>query len=97
MTEPLKIERSQFVRDAMALAIVRCEERPILSMRETRQLIGDESAELYRLLQQATTYPAWPWEDARHRLLLIAATCIQASQQLGLDSRGDAIGKEIPF
>jgi hypothetical protein len=95
--EPRPIDESHFVADAVSVALIQLGSRPIVSLAQARQLIGDESAKLYRLLLEADGYPSWPWEQARRHLLAIAATCIQASQQLGLDHRQDAIEKEIPF
>jgi hypothetical protein len=87
-----------FVTDAMLLAGERELVDPI-------RAIDDATVRMHFLLGQLAGED-WlirskpdgaSWERYRDRLLLLAATAMQAAKQLGLDSRQDAIAKEIPF
>lgn len=89
-----------FVADALALAVQREPERPIRSLAQAEAIIRQECFDLNLLILRdgcADKPPTWPWEQGRLHLLRIAAAAIQAARQLGLDSRQDAIAKEIPF
>jgi hypothetical protein len=88
-----------FVSEAHALAQRRRDELPILTLRHARQLIENEVFDLHLLLINPFDAEAIqaPWEKARLHLLRIAATAMQAANQLGIESRQDAIAKEIPF
>lgn len=85
-----------FLIEALHLASARSEERPITSLTEARQLVGDEAAAWHKLLCQGPECLV-KHEKSRHHLLVIAATCLQAAGQLGLATRSDAISKDIAF
>jgi len=94
---------SAFVADALALALQRERERPILGLKQFREIITDESASLRQLIMDdahaslGLDAPRLRWEQARLHLLRMAAACLQAAKQLGIDTREQAIAKEIPF
>jgi hypothetical protein len=91
------MDGNHFVTDVLILAAEQSTRRPIVGIAQARQMIGDESATLHSLLAGQTKEFYLPWEQARLHLLTIAATAIQAAQQLGIDSREQAIEKEIPW
>lgn len=83
---------SAFVDEAVRLATDPTTQ-PITSVDQAYHLINNELAWLY--VSAVTDKVAG--EKCRGHLLAIAATAIKTAHQLGLDSRQDAIAKEIPF
>ena len=98
-----------FIVDAVNVARAQLAGRPITSVRQAQQLISDQAAALHSLVvdrvapelsdfgTRERTEHVVPWEQARQQLVEIAATAIQAADQLGIVSRQDAIGKSIPW
>ena len=76
--------------------VVTCEEPrlPIRSLNETFARLGVALIRLQELSQRPEVSRS---EKAREQLIAIAATAWQAARDLGIESRSDAIGKDIPF
>lgn len=81
-----------FVTDAILLAGQRELTHPIRSMEN----LLDEATLQVRTLD-CLVRSGEKGELVREQMLMTAATYLQAAKQLGLDSRQDAIAKEIPF
>jgi hypothetical protein len=81
-----------FVTDAILLAGDRELTNPIRSMEELLVSSANQLLALKCLVRSGAK-----GERLRQQMLVTAATYMQAAKQLGLDSRQDAIAKEIPF
>lgn len=90
---------SPFMTEVFLEAEAARDARPILGLRHAQQLISDAAAVLHVLIveQNEQRPPCLPWEQARQHLVTIAAVCLRAAAQLRIESRQDAIGKEIPW
>jgi hypothetical protein len=95
-----------FVTDAILLASEQEVTEPIRSIDQTLITLESDMADLHLLVRDEQNWdvPIAPaatrfrkCEQFRLHLIRIAATAMQAAKQLGLDSRQDAIAKEIPF
>jgi hypothetical protein len=81
-----------FVTDAILLAGERELTSPIRSLEELLVASANQLLALKCLVRSGAK-----GERVREQMLMTAATYLQAAKQLGLDSRQDAIAKEIPF
>jgi hypothetical protein len=94
-----------FVTDAILLAGHLEQTHPITRLPALASRTLRQAGELHELISDASNWETVTknalhfrkCEQVREHLLLIAATAMQAAKQLGLDSRQDAIAKEIPF
>lgn len=94
-----------FVTDAILLAGELEQTQPITRLQMLASRALRQAGELHELVVDPGNWESITkdyvhfrkCEQAREYLLLIAATAMQAAKQLGLDSRQDAIAKEIPF
>ena len=68
--------------------------RQIRSLNEAFARLGGLLIHLQELSQSSDLSRT---EKARSQLVAIAATAWQAARDLGIESRSDAIGKDIPF